>query len=72
VRRVDHTVDGEVVETTHHVVFAASAPSDAIPDGLCDDNDWELGWFDAHPYPDDEVGDGHSRRDIQRFLGGEA
>jgi ADP-ribose pyrophosphatase YjhB (NUDIX family) len=72
VRRVYHTVDGEVVETTHHVVFAASAPSDAIPDGLCDDNDWELGWFDAHPYPDDEVGDGHSRRDIQRFLGGEA
>lgn len=72
VRRVDHTVDGEVVETTHHVVFAASAPSDDVPDGLCDDNEWELGWYDAHPYPEDEVGDGHSTRDVERFLGAEA
>jgi hypothetical protein len=72
VRRVDHTLDGEVVETTHHVVFAASGPTDAIPDGLCDDNDWELGWFDAHPYPADGVGDGQARRDVERFLGGTA
>lgn len=70
-RRVDHAVDGEVVGTTHHVLFAASAPSDEIPDGLCDDNDWELGWYDAVPY-ENEGEDGGATDDIRQFLGGEA
>lgn len=71
VRRVEHTVDGEVGGTTHHVLFAATAPSDAIPDGLCDDNDWELGWYDAVPH-ENEGDDGGAMADVRRFLGDEA
>lgn len=71
VRRVEHVVDGETVSTTHHVLFAASAPDDRIPDGLCDDNDWELGWYDRVPYADGSD-DGGATADVGRFLGSEA
>ena len=71
VRRVDHAVDGEVVETTHHVVFAASAPDDRIPDGLCADNDWELGWYDHLPYGAGED-DAGVAADIRRVLAADA
>jgi ADP-ribose pyrophosphatase YjhB (NUDIX family) len=71
VRRVEHVVDADPVDTTHHVLFAASAPDDRIPDGLCADNDWELGWYDTVPYANDGE-DGGAAADVRRFLGGEA
>ena len=49
VREVTHRVDGEPVGTTHHVVFGARLAADAIPDGFCDTNPWELRWLDAVP-----------------------
>jgi len=66
VRQVEHAVDGEVVGTTYHVLFAASAPDDRIPDSLCDDNDWKLGWYDVAPYENDGD-DGGATADIERF-----
>ncbi|EMA43171.1 hypothetical protein C449_14372 [Halococcus saccharolyticus DSM 5350] len=69
VREVEHVVDGEKQSQTHHVVFGGSlADSDAILDGVCDDNSWELRWFDAMPtWLDDEARGVYA--DIELFVG---
>ena len=65
VREVTHRVDGEPVGTTHHVVFGARLAGDAIPDGFCDTNPWELRWLDAVPAWQDA---GTAADDIERAL----
>ena len=52
VRRIEHVVAGEDVprETTHHVVLAGSVAGSApTTTGLCEDNDWEVGWHLTPP-----------------------
>jgi hypothetical protein len=65
VREVTHRVDGEPVGTTHHVVFGARLVADAVPDGFCDTNPWELRWLDAVPAWQDA---GTAADDIERAL----
>lgn len=69
VRRVEHVVEDEGAppDTTHHVVFGASPASDATLDGLCEDNDWEMGWHDGLPV-EDEDDDAGALDDIRLFL----
>jgi hypothetical protein len=72
VRRITHVVEGEETprSVTHHVVFAASVvPTEAegtIPDGLCADNPWELGWYDELPFEIED--EGGSLDDIRLFI----
>lgn len=71
VRRVEHVVEGESTSqlTTHHVVFGASVASpETSLDGLCEDNDWEIGWYDELPVEVDDDGTGVID-DIRLFLG---
>ena len=71
VRRVDHVIDGESTprSTTYHVVFGASVTSPGVAlDELCDDNAWEIGWYDDLPVEVDDTGTG-VLNDIQLFLG---
>lgn len=52
VRRVEHVVAGEdgPRETTHHVVLAGAVAGAApTTTGLCEDNDWEVGWHRTPP-----------------------
>lgn len=70
VRRVEHETEGvetAPTSTTHHVLFEASADPDATFDGLCDDNDWELGWYDEVPFEFDD-GDTGALADVRLFL----
>lgn len=69
VRRVEHVVEGEETPlvTTHHVLFGASVAADAALDGLCGDNDWELGWYDEVPFGFDDGGTG-AIEDVRLFL----
>jgi hypothetical protein len=69
-RRVEHATEGSETartSTTHHVLFAASADSNAEFDGRCEDNDWELGWYDEVPFEFDDAGTG-ALEDIRLFL----
>jgi len=65
VREVTHRVDSEPVGTTYHVVFGAQLAGDAIPDGFCDTNPWELRWLDAIPTWQDA---GTAADDIALFI----
>lgn len=62
VRRVEHVLEDDLDSTagepTYHVVFGASLASAGQLDDLCADNDWELGWYEALPFPveDDDRG----------------
>lgn len=70
VRRVEHVVDGESTphSVAHHVVFGASvASAGTIPDGLCADDPWELGWYDELPLDTDDD-DAGVLADIRLFL----
>lgn len=70
VRRVEHLVEGESTprSTTYQVVFGASIPATGtIPDRLCADNPFELGWCDAVPVAMDDAGAG-VLDDIRLFL----
>lgn len=53
--------------TAYDVVLRASPVADGIEvSPLCDDNDWEVGWFDGTPVDIDE---GAETDDIRLFLG---
>lgn len=70
VRRVEHEIEGSGcarTATTHHVLFEASVDPDAALDGLCEDNDWELGWYDEVPFEFDDHGTG-ALEDVSLFL----
>jgi hypothetical protein len=70
VRQVEHAVEGESTprSTVYQVVFGASIPSmGSIPDGLCADNPFELGWHDTIPVAMDDAGAG-VLDDIRLFL----
>jgi len=70
VRRVEHVVADEETprSITYQVVFGASvSAAGTIPDGLCEDNSFELGWYDAIPVDGDDHGAG-VLDDIRLFL----
>jgi hypothetical protein len=71
VRQVDHVLDGDSTpqSTTHHLVFGASVASpEATLDGPCEDDGWEIGWYDELPVGIDDNGTG-ALDDIRLFLG---
>lgn len=74
VRRVEHVVSGEDAprETTHHVVLAGSVPGSApTTTGLCEDNDWEVGWYRTAPVDltaADTTGEQTAHEDVRSFL----
>jgi hypothetical protein len=70
VRRVEHAIENRdgVESVTYQIVFGASIPSaGTIPDGLCADNPWELGWYGELPFRMDDAGPG-ILDDIRLFL----
>lgn len=70
VRRVEHVVVDEEMprSITYQVVFGASvSAAGTVPDGLCEDNPWEFGWYDAIPVDGDDHGAG-VLDDIRLFL----
>jgi hypothetical protein len=70
VRRVEHAIENRdgVESVTYQIVFSASIPSaGTIPDGLCADNPWELGWYGELPFRMDDAGPG-ILDDIRLFL----
>lgn len=74
VHRVEHVIAGEdgPRDTTHHVVFAGSVAGSApTMTGLCDDNDWEVGWYRTPPVDLDTAarpGEQTAHDDVRLFL----
>jgi hypothetical protein len=70
VRRVEHAIENRdsVESVTYQIVFGASVPSTGtIPDGLCAENPFELGWYGELPFEMDDAGPG-ILDDIRLFL----